>query len=147
MDPFTGSECRLESSGAAHKLGTLTGSEKPCKPEVVLQDKSFSEEVTFCVILMVSTSTESFDLSCPIVWSKTPPGESGALFAELCFSMSKSSCIVVIVALVELTVNGLLMGRQLLENRFVSPKSPIKCRISGFFHGRLRVYMKSGHLC
>lgn len=95
IDPLTGKACKPLSLSADQRLGTLPGSEKPWRLEVVLHVISFSvEEGVVGVMAILSTSTTSFDFSCPPTVSRPLPGESGAGLPMACFSIKRSSCIV-----------------------------------------------------
>lgn len=108
MEPLTG--CRLwrlvaVSSGAAQRLGTRTpGSLNPWRLDPLLQlMESLSTEDVSAVaeefIAMLSTSDDSLDLSPgQLAPSRVLPGERGA-FAALCFSISRSSCMTVLLLL------------------------------------------------
>lgn len=113
---------------------------------------SFSvEDGVVGVMAMLSTSTTSFDLSCPATVSSALLGESGAGLPAACFSISRSSCIVDVVmitsaftllllwllllVMVMLTEVLLLLlvalsfwPVRVLEKRLVALKSPINHR-------------------
>lgn len=91
--------CKPLSSGADQRLGTrLVGSAKPCRAEVVLHVMSLSvDEGVVGVMVILSASIASLDLSWPATASRALLGESGAGLPVACFSISRSSCIVDVV--------------------------------------------------